>query len=96
MIADDHDLVREGIKSVAAKFTDIEVVAEAINGNEILSQVKQQPIDLLLLDISMPGPGFLSVMQHLEKKHPEINILLSAALPSLNASRPSKQYLNQM
>lgn len=76
MIADDHDLVREGIKSVAAKFTDIEVVAEAINGNEILSQVKQQPIDLLLLDISMPGPGFLSVMQHLEKKHPEIKILV--------------------
>jgi len=76
MIADDHDIVREGIKSIAAKYADIEVVAEAADGDEIISQIKQQPVDLLLLDISMPGPGFLNIMQHIEKKYPEIMVLV--------------------
>lgn len=84
MIADDHDLVREGLKSAIAKFKNIEVVAEAANGNGILSQVKRQPIDLLLLDISMPGPGFLNIMQHLKKKHPEIKILVLSMHPENN------------
>ena len=87
MIADDHDIVREGIKSIAAKYADIEVVAEAADGDEIISQIKQQPVDLLLLDISMPGPGFLNIMQHIEKKYPEIMVLVLSMHSENNYAR---------
>lgn len=76
MIADDHDVVREGIKRIVDKNQDMEVVAEAVNGEEVISNIKKQPVDLLLLDISMPGPGFLNIMQQLENQFPEVKVLI--------------------
>lgn len=55
LIADDHAIVRSGLKQVFSLAPDLEVVGEAINGNEVLAFLRQQIPDLLLLDINMPG-----------------------------------------
>ena len=55
VIADDHAIVREGIKQILALASDIELVGEAVNGTEVLQQVRDCEFDLLLLDMNMPG-----------------------------------------
>jgi DNA-binding NarL/FixJ family response regulator len=81
MIADDHDLLREGIKHVLEKYPDIQIVSEVTNGNDLLSKIKNVKIDLLLLDVSMPGPGFITIMQKLRKNYPDINVLVLSVHP---------------
>lgn len=81
MIADDHDLIREGIKHILENYDDIAVVAEAGHGDDILPRLGDHKIDILLLDISMPGPGFISIMQQVRKKHPGLRILVLSMHP---------------
>ena len=76
LVADDHDVVREGMKRILESYPEIQIAAEARNGNEVLSLVDHHEIDILLLDISMPGPGILDLLQKLQKKHPGIRILV--------------------
>lgn len=81
MIADDHDLLREGIKHVLEKCPDIQIVTEATNGDELLTKIKNTNIDILLLDVSMPGPGFINIMQKLKNKYPDIKVLVLSVHP---------------
>ena len=81
LIADDHPIVREGLKRILAESPDIQLVGEAVDGNEVLSLCDNDNIDVLLLDISMPGPGFLEILQRLEAKHPLIRILVLSMHP---------------
>jgi len=55
LIADDHAIVRSGLKQVFAMAPDLQVMGEAVNGAEVLDSLRQQLPDLLLLDINMPG-----------------------------------------
>jgi two-component system invasion response regulator UvrY len=55
LIADDHAVVREGLKQILAETSDMVVSGEAATGLEVLSQVRKVDCDLVLLDISMPG-----------------------------------------
>jgi DNA-binding NarL/FixJ family response regulator len=55
VIADDHSLVRSGLKQIFALVSDLEVVGEAASGAEVLERLRQHPCDLLLLDLNMPG-----------------------------------------
>ncbi|MDO8311467.1 MAG: response regulator, partial [Sideroxyarcus sp.] len=55
LIADDHEIVREGLKQLIALTMDIEIAGEATNGVEVLQQVRGSVFDLLLLDMNMPG-----------------------------------------
>ncbi len=81
LIADDHPIVREGLKRILAESPDIQLAGEAVDGNEVLSLCENDDIDVLLLDISMPGPGFLEILQRLEAKHPLIRILVLSMHP---------------
>ena len=54
LLADDHGLVREGLRGILAKGADIEVAAEAATGDEVLALVRKREFDLALLDLSMP------------------------------------------
>ena len=76
LIADDHTIVREGLKQVLRDYSDIQVIGEAKNGNEVLSMCDKNGLDVLLLDISMPGPGFLEILNLLKEKHPHVRILI--------------------
>ena len=81
LIADDHPIVREGLKRIVAECPDMQVVAEASTGEEVLSITESNGIDVILLDISMPGPGFLEVMRTLRTSRSEQQILVLSIYP---------------
>ncbi|MFZ0614094.1 MAG: response regulator transcription factor [Desulfobacterales bacterium] len=75
IIAEDHQLFREGLKSMLSLRNDLVVVDEAKDGLEALRCVKRNQPDLLLLDLSMPRLSGLSVMKDVKRQFPEIKIL---------------------
>jgi DNA-binding NarL/FixJ family response regulator len=74
-IVEDHQLFREGLKSMIATRNDLEVIDEAEDGIEALRCVKRQPPDLLLLDLSMPRLSGISVMKDVRRQFPDVRIL---------------------
>ncbi len=76
LIADDHKLIREGIKGYLSDSPDIVVSDEAINGQEVISKAGKIQHDVILLDISMPGMNGLNVLKQLKLNHPDLNILI--------------------
>lgn len=70
IIADDHDLIRQGLKSLIAYDEGYQVIAEAVNGEDALSKVNEHKPDILLLDITMPkltGLDILNEIRHISK-----------------------------
>ena len=76
LIADDHKIVREGLREIINKTSDIRVVDEAKNGNELLSKVVENNYDVILLDISMPGRSGLDILKQLKQEKPHIQVLI--------------------
>ena len=76
LLADDHALVREGLKRILAAASDILVVGEAANGDETLALVKQHDFDLALVDLSMPGLSGLDLVKRLRLERPKLRILV--------------------
>jgi DNA-binding NarL/FixJ family response regulator len=70
-IADDHPVVREGLKRIISECADLEVVGEAASQDDVEALCLAQRPDVLLLDISMPGPGFLEVLRRLRARGPK-------------------------
>jgi DNA-binding NarL/FixJ family response regulator len=76
MLADDHTLVRAGIRSLLHEIPDIEVVGEAGDGLALLALVAANPPDIVLLDIGMPRMSGLEVVPHLSKINPSIRAVM--------------------
>ncbi len=66
VIADDHPVVREGLRRILSESDDIRVVGEAESGEEVVERARELAPDLVLLDVAMPGPGFLETVQSLQ------------------------------
>jgi two-component system invasion response regulator UvrY len=89
LIADDHAIVREGLKQIVQQTSDIIVAAEASNAAETLEKVRSllsgQPVppklDLVLLDISMPGRSGLDVLIELKRDFPQLPVLILSFHP---------------
>ncbi len=85
LIGDDHRIVREGLKQVLAEATDMAVVAEAVDGPAVLEQAatlrQQQALDVVLLDIAMPGMDGLEVLQRLKQAFPDLPVLMLSTYP---------------
>ena len=79
LIADDHPVVREGLRRIVAEQPWLRVVAEAADGDEALARAADA--DVLLLDVSMPGPGFLEVLRRLRADHPRVRVLVLSVHP---------------
>lgn len=75
-LADDHAIIRDGIKQILADTADLTVVAEAANGNELLRLIAEQPFDVLVLDISLPGKNGLELLKLIRKDSPRLPILV--------------------
>lgn len=75
LIADDHDLVRAGIKAILNQSPDIKVVGEAGDGRETLRLVKELDPDILLLDVSMPEMNGLEVVANLQRSRSRTRVL---------------------
>lgn len=76
IIADDHDVIREGVKRILADTPDMRVVAEASDGQELLAKVQTKPCDVVLLDLTMPGRGGLEALKILKTEHPKLPVLV--------------------
>lgn len=81
LIADDHPIVREGLRRIAADQPGITVVAEAASAHEALARVGDTPVDVMLLDVSMPGPGFIEVLQQVRREHATVKVLVLSVHP---------------
>ncbi len=81
VIADDHALVRRGLVELLSELDDVRVVAEAESGDALLTAVRDQPVDVVVMDMSMPGPSGLDLVKSLKAEHPRLPILVLSAHP---------------
>jgi DNA-binding NarL/FixJ family response regulator len=76
LIADDHTLVREGLKQILQGAADFHVGGEASNGLEVLALVRREDWDVVLLDMSMPGRSGIELIKQLKDERPHLRILV--------------------
>jgi len=76
ILADDHAIVRGGLKQIFALVPDLEVVGEAVNGGEVLECVRHTPCDLLLLDLNMPGISGADLISRVKAHRSDLPILV--------------------
>ncbi len=81
LIADDHTLVRKGLKQILLETKDIEGVDEARDGKETINKVSQKKYDLVLLDISLPGRSGIDVLKQLKYLKPKLPVLVLSMHP---------------
>ncbi len=81
LVADDHAIVRQGIKQILADTPDMVVAGEATNGHEVLEQVRREDWDLVLLDLAMPGKDGLATLKELKSEKPKLPVLVLSMHP---------------
>lgn len=81
LMADDHAIVREGLKHIIAKTDDMTVSGEADSGQQLLDKVREQRFDVLLLDIGMPGRNGLEVLKQIKTDLPRLPVLVLTIYP---------------
>jgi len=75
-VADDHAVVRRGLRHIFAMSPDIVIASEAANGREALEQLQTAPVDVLLMDISMPDTDAVELVKRVRAEHPGIAVLV--------------------
>jgi two-component system, NarL family, invasion response regulator UvrY len=81
LIVDDHVMFREGLKQILAKHSDMHVVDEAGSGQTAMEKVLQHKLDVVLLDISLPGRNGPELLSEIKKRKPEIGVLVLSMHP---------------
>lgn len=76
LLADDHGILRAGLRNLLNAEPDLEVIGEAADGIQVLEMVEQSCPDLILMDISMPNMGGIDVLQQLSSKLPASKVLM--------------------
>ena len=76
LIADDHAIVREGLKQIVAEESDMKVTGEAGNADEVFEILKTNNFDIAILDINMPGKSGLDLLKDLKIQYPKIPVLI--------------------
>jgi len=76
LIADDHAIVREGLKRILEGQEGIEIAGEATNGHEVLERVRAGGFDLLMLDLSMPGKSGIELIRQVKDQSPKLRVLV--------------------
>lgn len=76
IIADDHEIVRAGLKQIIADDQDLSVEGEAGDGQELLEKLRKNDFDLVLLDMKMPGRSGLEILKQLKMEHPSLPVLV--------------------
>lgn len=92
LVADDHSVVRGGLRQFLSSAPDLEIAAEAGGGNEAIEMVEKQSFDLVLLDVALPDVDGLEVLRRIKRRFPDLPVLIFSmhpeedyALTALNA-----------
>jgi DNA-binding NarL/FixJ family response regulator len=80
-IADDHPIVREGLRRIVSEDPGISVAGEASTAVELFRLLGAAAVDIILLDVSMPGAAFIETLSDLRSRHPSVRILVLSAHP---------------
>lgn len=81
LIADDHAIVRRGLRQIVAEYADLHVTGEAQNAQEVLQLIRRQLYDVLMLDLHMPGRDGLEVLHDIKQLCPKLPILVLSMYP---------------
>jgi two-component system invasion response regulator UvrY len=81
LVADDHAIVREGLKQILAETSDLHVAGEAANGQDVFEKIWKNEYDVVMLDISMPGRSGLEVLKQIRDIRPELPVLVLSIHP---------------
>lgn len=88
LIADDHPVVRAGIRQLVSEERDIAVVAEVSSGPEALDRLSQRDVDVVLLDISMPGIDGIETLKRIVAEYPAVYVLVLSMYAEAQYARP--------
>ena len=80
-IVDDHAIVRSGLRQFLSEHVELRIVGEASNGREAIDLVRAHEIDVLVMDLSMPGQSGLDALAMLRAKAPDMGILILSGYP---------------
>ena len=76
LIADDHDIVRQGINTIISDTSDISVVGEAENGDEVLKKIRELDVDVVIMDYDMPNRNGLDTLIELKAMNPKLPVII--------------------
>ena len=80
-IVDDHAIVRAGLKQFFAEQVDLRVIGEAASGREAIDLVRNEPMDVLVMDLSMPGQSGMDALGMIRAKAPDVGVLILSGYP---------------
>lgn len=100
VIVDDHAIVRAGLRQYLAEQVDLQVVGEAATGREALDLVRAGGIDVLIMDVSMPGQNGVEALAAVKARAPELPVLILSSYPEAHYASPmlkqgASGYLNK-
>jgi len=81
VIADDHAIVRQGLRQILVAQPDLQVVGEAANHAEVMQQVRREPCDVLVLDIAMPDKNGIDTLKQVKQEYPKLPVLMLSMYP---------------
>ncbi len=81
IIADDHAIIREGLKQIIAESPEMTVTGEASDGQQLLERIRKETFDVVLLDISMPGRSGIEILKQLKTEKPYLPVLMLSMHP---------------
>lgn len=81
LIADDHAIVRQGLKQILAETHDMTVAGEADNGIDALRKIREDEWDVVLLDVNMPGKNGIDALKQIREEHPRLPVLMLSMYP---------------
>jgi two-component system, NarL family, invasion response regulator UvrY len=81
IIADDHSIVREGLKQYVRTLDNVELIDEAVNGNEAWDMIRKNNYDLAILDVTMPGISGMEILQNIKSRNITTRVLILSVHP---------------
>jgi len=83
LLADDHAVVRKGIKETLEEIPGVAIRGEASNGGEVLKRLAKEPVEILVMDISMPGRSGLEIISEIKRRWPRVAVLIYTMHPEV-------------
>ena len=81
LVADDHEMVRQGLKTIISEHSDLSIAGEAENGNQVLKILKKTKVDVVLLDFDMPEKNGLDTLIELKALYPKLPVMILSIFP---------------